>query len=228
MNASLAAIGNGPTGRGRGSRSRHLRSSPLLASAMFLLLGLIAPGVAQAAPASAPADQTGVETMAGQSVHFANGKSVVIPKNWTDMTVADLAQIGIKPNTDYTGKTPKAVTGRTTATASQPSTGVHILNASGTNKQVSISLESRGGKGPIITFWGTTAIDYTGTYICTYAVYYSNGSIVETGGEVCGQAPAGYPSQFVGTNLDLPKNYGGKQLCNTWVHFTGRPCKDVS
>jgi hypothetical protein len=216
-----------------GSRN-HLRAAalarhgsspgrPLVRLGTLLLVALFAvalPTTAMAAPAS-PGAQAAPDLKAGQLLHFANGRSVAMPKDWSVMTIKDLAAIGVQPGTDYTHASPRT-TAATVATFAR-TVGVRPMDANGCNQGVCIHLRSQGGSGPVISSWNTDASNIGGAYTCTYAGFWRFGTLETTSNVVCGEGGI-----FYGHRNDMPQRYGtNTKLCNTWVNWAGRPCKMV-
>ena len=93
------------------------------------------------------------------------------------------------------------------------------MDAKGCNYDVCIYVY---GHGLSVDEWDSSAFNAYGVDECTYAAYWGPpDTIIATTNEVCGDGDfASYwqgPLQF----------YGDIEVCNTWVHFPGKPCEWV-
>lgn len=118
--------------------------------------------------------------------------------------------------------------------------GVHQQNASGSNGQVSIDVQSYDGSGPDITYWLTTAIRYGGQTACypigefLYGPTSSNTPNVWdywAGYDGCYTEPAGTEGEWYAVARGLPYTFSvGTWLCDIWgpaPPLSGRPCEEV-
>lgn len=221
--------------QGRQGAARASRAILLL---LLLALAVFLPATAQAAPAMETPAPPADAPSAGEVVEFTNGDAVTLPKDWEDMTAADLAAIGILPNTDYSTATPQprmsldsspqlstsgAASSQPYATIEGRDRGFTTMDASGCNKRVCIILQSENGSGPKITYWGTTANNLENKYVCTYAAFWVAGKVDGTTPSACDDF-----DEWQAYNKTMPRTFAdGTQLCNTWVGFAGKPCKEV-
>jgi hypothetical protein len=108
-------------------------------------------------------------------------------------------------------------------------------DASGCSSDVCIVLKSQGGSGPVITFWETSAKQYSydGRICGPRASFRVNGAISFLGDipdSVCATVPPGGVSLWYIRRTDLPRRFAvGASLCNAWSprNFVGYPCKRV-
>jgi hypothetical protein len=145
---------------------------------------------------------------AGSIIRIPDGKLVTLRKDWSKMSIADLASIGIRPAKSG------AVDGYVRKT------GVRPDSAEGCSGLVCIVI---GGSGRTIASWSTLA--YPTESVCTFAVYWepTGADILDTGNEVCG-GPGG---SFVGY-LTYPVSHDyNYHACNTWVELSGKPCEYI-
>lgn len=196
-----------------------------------LTIAVPAAAVASTGHGSAPTRAQAVSAPSrGTVVTLPTGKSVTLPKNWSQMTVSDLAKIGIrpdmKPSTEMAARLAKqglhlSAHGTPTASVRQPtrSLSVRPMSASGWNDSVYISLT---GSLWVVDDWYTLAVDAEPT--CTFAVYWwGKSTIYTTSNSVCSGADTTYYS-------DLGYGFstlGNVWLCNSWATINGKPCEYV-
>lgn len=145
----------------------------------------------------------------GSIIRIPNGKLVTLRKNWSQMSISNLAAIGIRP----------AESGAIDVYV-PPKAGVRPDSAEGCSGLVCIVVS---GSGRTIASWSTLA--YPTASVCTFAVYWepTGADILDTGNEVCG-GPGG---QFVGY-LTYPVSHTyNYHACNTWVELAGKPCEYI-
>lgn len=142
---------------------------------------------------------------------------MTLPKNWDDMTIADLAAIGLRPNMHSNGQ-------RGVIDTYIKGTSVQPNNAYGCDGSVCIQVISPSNDGLTVSNWYTSA-DNPGGYVCTYSAYWDSLThVFDTGTEVCGNAPG----QFRGSlsyPIRHPYNW---TACNTWVGISGKPCESIT
>lgn len=191
-----------------------------LALPVLVVAATLAAGAGSATASATSATTSPTVTTAGDSTDIAagttvtlpNGKVIQLPKNWSQLSISDLARIGIHPGM-----------GHATITVRPPKAGgVTANSASGCNDEVCIYV---GGSGLIVQSWETTGL-YDGPEdpFCTYAVYWAPGdTIYATGWEVCGGL-----GTYYGYEQDTPiAFYTTTEICNTWVGIPGKPCEWV-
>ncbi len=118
--------------------------------------------------------------------------------------------------------------------------GVQPQNASGSNGQVSIDVQSYDGSGPDITSWVTTAVQYAGQTVCyplgefLYGPTSSNTPNLWdywAGYDGCITQPAGTEGEWYAVARGLPHTFSvGTWLCDIWdpaPPLSGRPCEEV-
>lgn len=164
----------------------------------------------------------------GQSIRLPDGSRRVLPKNWSEMTVGDLAGIGLRPGQHRAGTAPAGAAAGQHKTATVPATVAaapeppidETQSARGCNQGICIYL---GGSGLQVNSWETTA-NTAGRNLCTYAAYFRGYNNIEaTSNQICGRYSSVYAYRY-----DMPKIYSDRdQLCNTWVNFAGKPCKQI-
>jgi hypothetical protein len=157
-----------------------------------------------------PPSTSGSGLPAGTRITLPDGRHVALPKPWAQMTMADLAKIGIHP--DMGPKIEDAFLG---AKPARPDT------ASRCQQEVCIYIR---GSGLTVNSWETTG-DYDGpTPVCTYSVYWAPANtIYATGAAVCGGE-----GLYVGYDKDTPIIWGSPvTVCNTWTEMFGKPCVGV-
>lgn len=198
---------------GFGSRPFLLRA----ASVAVGLVGLVATTTPAVALADTPSPTATVVTpdalRAGYVITLPGGTKKTLPKNWENLSIADLAQLGIKP-TPISG----ASAGSTDQVASGG--GVTPQSASGSNQGTYINVV---GSGLTVDSWTTHRV--IKTYGCSFSVYWRpSGTIWHTGNEVCGN-----PGEiFQGYYPNVPIHFSGTTvICNTWATFAGKPCETV-
>ena len=167
---------------------------------------------------AAPTTKAGA-LLKGDVLTLPDGSKVKLPKNWSEMTLQDLASLGIKP-----GMQPAAQKGTLSpssesapsATATAAGKGVTPYSATGWNDSVFISIT---GTKWLVDKWYTTASDFWPT--CTFAVYWwTQSEIWATSNQVCSGYDAAYYSQW-------PYGFSTLQnvwLCNSWATINGKPC----
>ena len=161
-----------------------------------------------------PATESPAGLVAGTKITLPGGRVVTLPKPWSDMSISDLANLGIEPGMGPKVSTSVAPAGRVAPGSAQ--------SASGCNQEVCIILTGSGRK---VTGWQTTG-EYTGSSdaFCTYAVYWAPGnSVYATGITVCGG-----PGEYYGYYAEVPIVWSSNiELCNTWAGIPGKPCEEV-
>jgi hypothetical protein len=147
---------------------------------------------------------------AGSRIALPNGRHVKLPKSWIQMTISDLAEIGIHP-----GMGPRVVDTHAATRTFRPD------SASSCDLEVCIYVT---GGGLTVNSWETTG-DYDGqTPVCTYAVYWApSNTVYATGTAVCGG-----DGLYYGYDKDTPIIWGTAiTICNTWVEMYGKSCVGV-
>jgi hypothetical protein len=169
----------------------------LIAFVLFSTLSLS--GLALAGPVNA------------QPLGKAPSHTIMISGNATFLTVEQGAALGIKPG--------MAGPNGVVPTIRVLSKGSIIPNsASGCNQNVCIYVT---GSKLHVSDWSTTGYDANPT--CTYAAYWVAGKVKATSNEVCGGSDTEYVSDW-----NDPGNFPNHtQLCNTWLHISGKPCETV-
>lgn len=165
----------------------------------------------------------------GTIITLASGKTARLPKNWSEMTRADLAAIGIAPNQTSAAAKAAGFTSNTGVTAppSQRSFGgtpktsglIRPNSASGCNSYVCIYV---AGSGLRIDSWQTKRVATGGMF--TFSVWWDSYTHVFLTGSGT-YVPA---SGTVWSNLlaiAMPHTFPAPtQLCNTWENISGKPC----
>ncbi len=167
--------------------------------------------------ASAATTSTSVGDMAaGTVIKLPNGGHATLPKTWSQMSIADLAKVGITPGMG-SGKT---TTQLVPSASVQTHPGAVPANADGWNGYVEINVT---GKGRLISNWYTRAENVHGE-ICTFSVYWAptGADVLDTGKEVCGGS--GYFVGYLTYPVEFSSNY---HACNTWVGVSGKPCEYI-
>lgn len=145
----------------------------------------------------------------GTDLTIPNGKIVVLPKDWNDMSVSDLAKIGIMPNSN-----------RNNLISIPLASGAVPLSSSGSNGWVDINIV---GSGLLISSWSTKA-NILSVYSCTFAVYWNSmTSIYATGPQHCYQSGPFYDT--LPNRVIYPAN---GYACSSWVQVSGKPCEYIS
>jgi hypothetical protein len=189
------------------SRVRYLILA--MAAAMAALLSTAA--AAQASPSHTPAsprttvrDSGGMP--AGTRITLPSGRMVTLPKAWSQMTISDLAKIGIHPGMG------KADTG---------TAGVSRVRPDSATKCDELVCTEVIGSGLTMTHWDTWAYWGQSSRLCTYPTYWLPPSqIFFTGKEQCDNGPL-YFYNFYNNTIILGSS---SNVCNTWVSLAGKPC----
>ncbi len=142
---------------------------------------------------------------AGSIIRIPSGKIVKLPKDWSAMSIADLAAIGIRPS----------VIAKDAYSRARPE------SAEGCSGYVCIII---GGSGRTISSWSTTA-ELPET-MCTYAAYWepTGADLLATGTEVCGEAGGTVYGYYADGSVYHNYNY---HACNTWVNIGRKPCEYI-
>lgn len=205
-----------------------LRSSAVAVAAVAVL-GLFSTN----AVASSPTADDLEPGTAGSTAILPDGTEVVFPKDFADMSVAELAEIGIVPGMGETGEASvgdpseiPAFGGDGVAIALADDGGVITpMDASGcTADFVCQQLQAQGGSGRTIIGWYSWVLRFptTGT---TYAAWWEGQRIVGTTNSV--SVRAGQDTSLA-VKGGLPKTYANNTtLCTTWAGVAGKPCHTV-
>lgn len=189
--------------------------SSVLAVSAALVLSLTSLSGAAVADTTGTAEPVTVK-VAGQNLTMSPemAAKVTSPAGWSSLTVKQLASVGITPGMGPHGA--KAT--------STPRKGVVVRpnNASGCDSQ-----SFQGSMCIYITGWSLQITSWStsvavNSYRCSFAAFWSAGSIVDTTNEVCGQN-----GNFWG---DLGYQYRANPglACNTWSGIDGRPCENIT
>jgi hypothetical protein len=223
MPGNPSIITTNENGEAVGKRLRI--AAVIFAVAMAAALGTLVPTVAKAA---SPATGTVTTDFGGhqqEHVVAAALAAKINSGNWKGLTSAQLASAAISPGMGHSATyapaakaTPRAATttvrGKAAPTAVTPDTGSGCnFNAVAGSMCIYVY-----GTGQTTTEWDTSVANPLGIDTCTYAGYWVNDKLLGTSNEVCGDGAFwGYDS---GT-ITWPNQ---TQLCNTWLHFSGKPC----
>ena len=148
---------------------------------------------------------------AGTHITLPDGRRVTLPKAWPQMTIGDLARIGIHPDMG-----PRVKDTRPATKTANPDSATRC------DREVCIII---GGSGLIVNSWETTG-DYSGpTPVCTYSIYWAPTNVVyATGTTVCGGE-----GTYYGYDKDTPIYWSNNiTICNTWTQMYGKPCVHVT
>lgn len=146
----------------------------------------------------------------GTVIELPNGVMARMPKDWGQMSVSDLAKIGLHPDMHPSGK-PGAVD-------SYVPTGAQPANAQGCSEYVCIAVTSPSNDGRLVNNWFTSGTNTSG-YRCSYSAYWdSETHVLDTGTTVCGRAPGEFRG-YLSYPVRLSYNW---RACNTWVTITGQ------
>lgn len=143
-----------------------------------------------------------------------------MPKDYTEMTIEELAEIGIVPGMGESGDV-AAVLDQTNITAAEDvSVSIGLRSASGCNKSVCQSIV---GKGLKVESW-TTSVPRLPHAYCSFASFWRNGDVIGSTQTLCGNAG----DTFIGLKGGLPANYAdGSVVCSTWLNTAGKPCHTI-
>lgn len=152
------------------------------------------------------------DPVAGTVLNLPGGKTAKLPKNFSDMTVTDMAKIGIVPNMGGGGSSKSSF---------QKASRISPANAEGSDGDVIIYLF---GSGTRLDNWETHAL-WRGGAGTTFAAYWCGyNTICQTGSNVYPTAPG----WLYGYRSDLPGIFpSGMQLCSTWISVSGKPCEVI-
>jgi len=225
---------------GRASRSARRRrlGVGLVAAAA---VGLAIPAAASPAPQAATTHHVALMKLRLGST----GRTLMLPRDWSHLTVRQLAAYGLRPNQRFASaasipnlSSPNleqvarhGSVSTTTAVQEAPSAdigtdpsdytnpGVQTDSASGCNDLVCIYVY---GSGLTVQDWDASADNWDNADVCTYAAYWAPpNTIIATTNEVCGNGD--FYAVWKG-----PLKFSGKtEICNTFVHFAGKPCETV-
>jgi hypothetical protein len=196
---------------------------------------LLTTGAAAAGPVNhgRVASVAGSPGAAGSIVGLPDGSRVVLPEDFTEMTVDQLAQLGIVPGMGSAPEVALIAPNDTAPTGS--SDGAALLpaaddgratsrDASGCNQRVCQQVQASGGKGLNITGWFTWVESFP-VSTCTFAAFWEGGSITSTTTQVCGEAGK---SSSLASKGGLPRKFANNtQVCTTWANISGKPCHTV-
>jgi hypothetical protein len=150
-----------------------------------------------------PAPESDAPALAGDSVGLPDGRTVVLPKDFDDMTTTELAVLGIVP-----GMGPGTTAGGTT---SRPE--VRPQNATSCGLFVCTEVT---GNGTLVYSWLTQL--KTPKRVCSFAAFWVRGDIVATSTQVCGTKLTAYMTS-------MPRRFSdGSKLCNSWVNYSEKRC----
>jgi len=160
----------------------------------------------------------------GAVIGLPNGNTVTLPKNWSQMTVADAAKLGIHPNMAPSQKlltklASEGVDVTKSANTTSPAATIHPDSASGCNVNVCISLT---GSGTVVDTWETEGYNSAEDPFCTFSVYWLGGDVLDTGENVCGGL--GWYVGYLGYGIATG---GTIQACNSWISISGYPCETI-
>lgn len=226
-------------------RRRIISLAGVLSLALTGLVSVAAPsGAATDSPAATTIRQAG-SLAAGTIITIPDGSKRTLPKNWGDMTVQDLAAIGIHPEMAMTRETaaelgiqlpegmskisppkdrfsaaPKISPPKDRFSAA-PANAVQPMNAGASD--VDVTNYVWGGSGNI-TAWNTTGL-WRGPAGYTYSGWWGPpGTLITTG---AGTRTAGPGKVYSSANF-VPFHVNQQTyLCNTWTGISGKPCVDA-
>ena len=158
---------------------------------------------------------------AGTTITLPDGTTVVLPEAWSELSIEDLAQLGIHPGmgpSDSLSVVAISDEGSALAGVNALAGGMTPNSASGCNGNVCIQLY---GSGLTVDNWNSQAnLPVT---MCSYAVYWARGAIFKTSGQTCGTGGSQLLA-FSGNATTWPNQ---TQLCSSWVNIAGKPCETV-
>ena len=157
-------------------------------------------------------DQSGSALSAGTVITLPTGARVTLPKDFDDMTIAELAKIGV-----VAGMGQEA--GGASVTGERDDV-VSPMTATGCNKTVCIVVE---GEGLIVEAWETQVVLPAAT--CTFANFWSGTKLLWTSDQWCGKK-GGQARSWLTKTIPFAATHG-TQLCNTWTGVAGKPCITV-
>lgn len=170
---------------------------------------------------------------AGSLAMLPDGTEVILPEDFGEMSVEELAEIGIFPGMGETGE---AYTGDPSAISALPHDGaaavlagdggiITPMDASGcTSDLVCQQILAVGGRGLTIYDWRTWVVSYPkgGS---TYAAWWAGQRIVGTSNPVTVRAGQDTPVAIAGS---MPATFANNtKLCSTWSGIAGKPCHTV-
>jgi hypothetical protein len=182
--------------------------APAVGAIIVLVLAPVMAGAATSTAQPTPT-QTGIVRVQDQVfVVPADLAAKINSQDWRGLTEAELASAGIHPGMAApNGSHPKL----------SVTSGVTPYSAFGCHANVCIYVYGTGLK---VNDWDASASNQI--QMCTFASYWVAGVLYATTNNACG-------------NTDFwaywtPDRYfiNGTQLCNTFVHFAGRPCETVT
>ncbi len=213
---------------------RGTRRSPALLATLMLVISMVfaVGGTGQAAsPVSGSQEEQSAATLrAGDSIWLPNGLKRVLPKDWSRMSLSDLAKIGVVP-------------GLSVSPARAVALGVQLVNGSAGNSTSSGFIATRlstrrlvtpmnadrcstdvcinvgGGNGNVFS-WSTRGLWRTGPGD-TFSAYWDGPAIIDTGTIVHATGPGLVYGYFTHVPFHVKSPH---QLCNTWVGIAGKPC----
>lgn len=154
---------------------------------------------------------------AGTVLTLPDNSRVTLPKDWDQMTISNLAAIGLRPDMNGTGQ-PASIDKYVKGTFATP------MNAYGCDGWVCIHVISPSNDGLTVSNWYTSA-DNPGGYVCTFSAYWDSLThVFDTGTQVCGQSPG----QFRGSLTYPVRHPYNWTACNTWVGIVGKPCESIT
>lgn len=181
---------------------------------------------AGAAPASEPSTVGRVvasgsqDIPAGTTITLPDGTAVVLPEAWSDLSIDDLAKLGIHAGmgpSDSSSFVAISAEGSARAGVNALAGEVTPNSASGCNVNVCMQLH---GSGLTVDTWNSQA--QLSVTMCSFGVYWAAGVIFRTTNQACGSA--GTLLEAYGTSTTWPNN---TKLCNSWVNIVGKPCNTV-
>lgn len=137
--------------------------------------------------------------------------------DWRDLSVQQLASVGIHPGMTAAGAAISAV--------AVPRAAGHE-NVSESSSGCNYSLYDSMciylfGSGLLVDDWDTSVSNYFALDKCTYAGYWVAGVLTGTSNVVCGTG------DFWAYSTPAQYYINGTQLCNTWLGWAGKPCEIV-
>ncbi len=170
--------------------------------------------VATTAAAPGPTESTSelaTSPSAGSVITLPTGDRVVLPQDLDEMSIEDLAAIGLVPNM---------------AGADHDDDGIALVDPSPGGRsatkcdgKVCLMLV---GTGLTMQQWITQATFTSAD--CTFASYWQGSTVLSTSGTICGEVGDVAQSAKAGMPRSFPN---GTVLCNTWVGVSGKPCATV-
>lgn len=178
-----------------------------------------------AAPISGSQERSSTTLRAGDSIWLPNGSKRVLPKDWSRMSLSDLARIGVVAGLSVSPARAKALgvhltggsAGSATSSAFMPGRSVTPMNADRCSTDVCINVG--GGNGNVVS-WSTRGLWRSGPGD-TFSAYWDGPAIIDTGTIVHATGPGMVYGYF--THVPFHVN-SPHQLCNSWVGIAGKPC----